>query len=144
MTNQTPEKLTPKDSIIGNGWAFPPTFIKSGVNEASMVTGKQDIDQSLEILLSTILGERIMRPDFGADLADLLFENLNSTLLTVIRVRVLEAIRRYEARIIVEGIEFEQIQAEGILYITVNYRLQKVNSRFNYTFPYYLKESDAP
>ena len=61
--------------IIGIGWSFPPSFIKNGENgELLMTQGKEDIDRSLEILLNTAFGERVMRPEYGCDLRRFLFD----------------------------------------------------------------------
>ena len=56
------------NSFLGIGWGFPPTFVKDGQNRVQPASGIQDINESLEILLSTSLGERIMQPGFGANL----------------------------------------------------------------------------
>ena len=50
---------------LGRGWSFPPTFTRSGTAELEMVEAREDIEQSLEILLSTSLGERILQPKYG-------------------------------------------------------------------------------
>ena len=53
-------------SFLGTGWSFPPTFRKGGA-DVEMAAGSEDIHQSLQILLSTRLGERILQPEFGCD-----------------------------------------------------------------------------
>ena len=61
-------------SFLGTGWSFPPTFTRGGA-EVDLVSGADDIEQSLQILLSTRLGERLMQPDFGCDLQQVMFEH---------------------------------------------------------------------
>ncbi len=58
--------------FLGTGWSFPPAFTKGGA-EVEMVSGAEDIHQSLQILLSTRLGERVMQDEFGCDLHSVLF-----------------------------------------------------------------------
>ncbi len=65
---------------LGTGWSFPPAFDK-GSNTAVMVSAEKDIEQSLEILLSTSLGERVMQPDYGCNLKDYQFESVDNALL---------------------------------------------------------------
>lgn len=65
-------------SFLGTGWSFPPEFNRHSGN-VKMVSEEQDIEESLRILLSTRLGERVMIPRFGCDLTDLLFESINLT-----------------------------------------------------------------
>ena len=60
------------NSFLGTGWAFPPTFDPvSGTVE--LVSGEKDINESLNILLSTSIGERVMQPKYGCNMQDYLF-----------------------------------------------------------------------
>src|ERR1700743_2516287 len=91
------------NSILGTGWSFPPAFdpqLKSVVT----VSDNEDIQQSLNILLSTALGERVMQPDYGCDLQPYLFESLNPHLIGYLKDRVQNALLFYEARIKVVSI----------------------------------------
>ena len=89
------------NSFLGTGWSFPPQFNrKSGTVE--MVSDYNDIKQSLDILLSTTIGERVMQPKYGCNLNDYLFEGLSSTTIGFIKERVANSILYYEPRIIVE------------------------------------------
>ena len=56
-----------ENTFLGRGWSFPPTFTR-GDNGVTLVDEVEDIKQSLIILLSTIKGERIMQPDYGANM----------------------------------------------------------------------------
>src|SRR5215212_3615213 len=92
------------NSFLGTGWSFPPAFnVESGTVE--MISEIDDINQSLNILLSTSLGERVMQPKYGCNLTDYMFEALSSTTIGYIKDRVENAILFYEPRIIVETIE---------------------------------------
>ena len=62
-----------ENTFLGRGWSFPPVFTR-GDSGVQMVDEEEDIKQSLEILLSTIKGERVMQPDFGANMQEFLFE----------------------------------------------------------------------
>ena len=90
-------------SFLGIGWSFPPTF-NPGTGTVELVSNEQDIDQSLNILLSTSLGERVMQPRYGCNLSDYMFESLNSSVIGMIKDRVEQAILFYEPRIIAESI----------------------------------------
>ena len=48
-------------AFLGRGWSFPPSFDHT-TGQIRLVEGIEDINQSLEILLSTSLGERVMQP----------------------------------------------------------------------------------
>lgn len=129
-----------RGSFLGIGWAFPPTFEKYE-ETVSMVSGEEDVQQSLNILLTTQLKERVMRSDFGCDLTVLLFENITATLLTKVKDIVTSAILLYEPRIELEEVNFfSDNSAEGTITIEVVYRVRATNSRKNFVFPYYINE----
>ena len=79
-------------SFLGTGWGFPPAFSLGG-GEVYMATEEQDIFESLEILLGTSLGERVMAEDFGCNLNDYLFEELDQRLIENLRYTVENAVR---------------------------------------------------
>ncbi len=134
------------NSFLGTGWSFPPTFdLESQTVE--LVSDIEDIKQSLNILLSTSLGERIMQPDYGCNLNDYMFEAMNNSLIGIIKHHVETAILFYEPRILVDNVdvsaEFSDL-IEGRITITVSYTIPETNSRFNYVYDYYLKEASGP
>lgn len=132
-------------SFLGTGWAFPPEFSEE-TGAVEMVSAELDINQSLEILLSTSLGERVMQPTYGCNLLDYQFEPLNSNLLAFIRSTVERALLYHEPRIIVENISITQPGSfdliEGKLLIEIDYRIIETNSRYNYVYDFYLREAN--
>ncbi len=126
--------------FLGTGWGFPPTFNKSD-RSMVMVSGEDDIRQSLEILLSTTLGERTVRPDFGCRLDEYLFQPISSNITTLVKNMVEKAIINHEARIELLAINLNTEQeAEGILLLELEYLISATNSRSNYVYPFYLEE----
>jgi uncharacterized protein len=127
-------------SFLGTGWGFPPTF-NSHSGTVETVSDEKDIFQSLHILLSTQLKERVMRSDYGCDLSALLYENITITLLTKIKGIIENAILQYEPRIDLLDIEFyNENTNSGVINIEIIYSIRATNSRKNYVFPYYLEE----
>ena len=127
--------------FLGTGWSFPPTFKTSLGGQVEMTSDEVDIDQSLEILLSTALGERVMLPEYGTNLERLLFEPLNTTTITYMRKLLTRAILKYEPRIEVEQIDLEGSNSlEGLVNIRIDYRVRTTNSRSNYVYPFYKAE----
>lgn len=130
-------------TFLGRGWAFPPAFDEEE-GRVALVEAKEDIDQSLSILLSTSLGERVLRPEYGCNLKDFQFEPMNPSLIGFLRDLVKTAILYYEPRIKVDRIEiteadsFEAIQ--GMLRISIDYFIREANSRFNFVYDFYLNE----
>ena len=132
--------MSNNDDFLGKGWSFPPTFNISNRN-VTMAEGLEDIKQSLEILVSTNLGERVLRSDFGTSIHSLPFENITVTLMTKLKRLLEKAILKYEPRIELDNIFFTKTNpVEGLLYIQIDYIVRATNSRQNYVYPYYLKE----
>ncbi len=125
--------------FVGKGWSFPPEFQKAKFG-VKMVTGAEDIEQSLNILLSTRLGERFLHPDFGCDLSALLFEPIDLTLKTTIEDTIRNAIILYEPRIDLEEVVFTENVDEGALFINLIYLVRTTNTRTNIVYPFYLQE----
>jgi len=127
-------------SFLGEGWSFPPEFHK-GTKAVKMLEGEDDIKSSLEILLTTRLGERIMVPGYGCNLDELLFKPLNLTLKTYVIDLIKKAILYHEPRIDVNRIAIDPInEAAGELLINIDYTIRSTNSRKNMVFPFYKAE----
>ncbi len=126
-------------TFLGTGWGFPPTFRKEKKGVV-MVSAENDINSSLEILLTTRLNERTLQPKFGCDLHHLLFEPMNLTTVTYIKGLVKDAIVRFEPRIKLINLLLENDFHEGKVEIKVEYEIRGTNSRFNYVYPFYKEE----
>ncbi|MCC6288279.1 MAG: GPW/gp25 family protein [Chitinophagaceae bacterium] len=127
-------------SFLGSGWGFPPVFNKVE-KQVGMLSDEADIQSSLEILLSTRPGERVMRPDYGCNLDELLFEPLTTTLKTYIKDLVSTAILYHEPRIEVNKIELDDSGTlEGIIILSIEYTVRSTNSRYNFVYPFYKNE----
>ena len=129
-----------KIPFLGIGWSFPPEF-KIDQKEIKMISDEEDIESSLHILLSTRLGERVMLPDYGCNLDELLFEGLNRTLITYVSDLIETAILYHEPRIEVISIDISETDPlEGKLIIEIDYRIRVTNTRRNMVFPFYKEE----
>ena len=126
-------------TFLGTGWSFPPTFVKSG-RGVLMVSNEEDVVQSLEILLKTGLEERVMRPDFGCELQECVFKNIDAKLVALLKDRISEAVLNHESRIDLNTVDILEDQEGGTILIKINYTIRQTNTRFNYVFPYYINE----
>jgi len=130
-----------EDDFIGSGWGFPPTFEKNS-KSLKMVSGKKDIDESLHILLSTTVGERIMQLRYGCNLRPYVFEPMNASMQSYIKKLVHDAILYFEPRIRMENLSLDV--EDGTMEITVEYTVKSTHSRYSYVFPFYLREGSQP
>lgn len=129
-----------QESFLGTGWGFPPEFSKPA-KSVLMSSDEKDIRESLIILLSTRLGERIMVPDYGCNLEELLFQPIDLTLKTYITGLIKDAILFYEARISVDKIDIgDTSELEGTVIISIDYTIRATNSSFNIVYPFYRGE----
>ena len=127
-------------TFLGRGWSFPPTFNRSR-NGVEMLEQEADIASSLEVLLSTAQGERVMLPQYGCNLQELVFESLDTRMKTLMADKIESAILYHEPRIEVESVRLDESrELEGVVLIEVVYRVKSTNSRFNFVFPYYKVE----
>jgi phage baseplate assembly protein W len=132
--------MNTNESFLGRGWGFPPEF-SNNTASVLLTEGEEDIEKSLEILLSTRQGERIMVPDYGCNLDELLFKPLNLTLKTYVTDMIKTAILYHESRIDVEKIKIEpSTDNDGLLLIYIDYRVRITNSRKTLVFPFYKAE----
>lgn len=130
----------PEQDFLGRGWGFPPTFDK-GLCGVEMLTGKDEVQSSMEIILTTGIGERVMRPGFGASMERILFEPLNLTLQTRMRGIIQDAILLFEPRVFLNEVRLEPEQNEGLVRIFIDYTIEGTNTRDNFVFPYYIEEA---
>ena len=129
-------------SFLGRGWSFPPEF-KKETGTVKMTSDEADIENSLRILLATRPGERIMVPDYGCNLEELLFNPLNLTLKTYVIDLIKTAILYHDPRIDVNKIDIDPAdEINGVLLINIDYIIRSTNSRKNMVFPFYKEEGN--
>lgn len=129
-----------RKDFLGRGWAMP-VALDPRTGKVASVAYEDDIRQSILIILETAPGERVMRPNFGCGIHELVFTSVDSTSIQLIRSTVEEALRRCEARIDVLGVNIdEEATTEGKLLVEIEYRVRKTNQTGNLVFPFYFRE----
>jgi phage baseplate assembly protein W len=131
---------TPVDpkAFLGRGWSFPVAI--DSQHAIALAEYEEDIRQAVRIILDTDLGERVMRPDFGAGLRALLFEPINTTTIALAKHRVEQALILWEPRIDNVGVDVRADPPRGRLLIEVRYRVRRTNTFYNLVYPFYLQE----
>ncbi len=126
--------------FLGRGWSFPPDFTLP-VAGVAMLKDDADVASSLEILLSTIPGERVMQPLYGCNMSELVFEELDTRIKTLMADKIESAILYFEPRVKLQTVKLDDSRiTEGVVLIQVIYVVKSTNSRFNFVFPYYVQE----
>lgn len=125
--------------FLGIGWKFPVTIDSTG--KIAMSKFEEDIKEAIRIILGTARGERVMRPDFGCGIHELIFEPINVATIGLIESSVQEALTRYEPRVDLINVNVLDDEANvGKLKISIDYRVRATNNEFNLVYPFYLKE----
>lgn len=126
------------DELHGSGWAFP--LSTNGRGGLAMVAGEQDIEQSVQIILGTMPGERVMRPEFGCRAWELIFAPNNAATRTLLARYVQDALEFWEPRIELINVEVEGITAhlDSALLVTIHYRLKTDHDPRSLVYPFYI------
>jgi phage baseplate assembly protein W len=123
----------------GQGWAFP--IKPTAAGRLAFQGGEEKIRQSIWIILSTAMGERQMRPEFGVGIHDLVFEPNTAALRDLVREKVREALIRWEPRIDVIEVRVEMPpEARNHLLIRIDYRIRANNAFYNLVYPFFIDE----
>jgi phage baseplate assembly protein W len=133
-----------RKDFLGRGWAMP-VELDSRTGKVASVEYEEDIRQSIRIILETAPGERVMRPNFGCGIHELVFSAVDSNAIQRIRSVVEEAMRRCEARIEVLDVKVDEAAtSKGHLWVELEYRVRKTNQTGNLVFPFYFSEGGRP
>jgi phage baseplate assembly protein W len=126
-----------ESKFLGKGWRIP---IDHENQKIAMADDYESVRQSIWIILSTVPGERVMRPDFGCGIHELVYAlNTSGTVGAVIDA-VHNALIRWEPRIDLLDVTADiEPTAPDQLLIEIHYRLRADNSRFNLVYPFYLR-----
>lgn len=130
------------EGFLGRGWGFP---IVPGRDGRLRLTNQEEaIRNSIFLILSTSPGERIMRPDFGCGIHDLVFQANTANLRGALQIQVREALVRWEPRIDVLEVRVDaNPSAANQLVIRLDYRIRSNNALFNLVYPFFLQEGVA-
>jgi phage baseplate assembly protein W len=125
---------------LGVGWAYPVRFDPL-TGALALSAYEQDIREAILIILGTSRGERVMRPGFGCGIYDLVFDVMDTAMLTRVETEVRECLITFEARIEVIGVAADPLfAADGKLMVEIDYRVRRTNQTGNLVFPFYFRE----
>ncbi len=126
--------------FLGVGWRFP--LQPNAKGGFSWSRGEGKVEESIWLILSTAKGERVMEPEFGCGIHELVFAPNTPATRNLLAFEVQRALAAYEPRIIVDQVRVETLAAEGNqLLINIDYRLRTTNARHNLVYPFYLLEA---
>jgi phage baseplate assembly protein W len=123
--------------FLGRGWAFPPHL--NDRDRISMVEADTDIKQAIYIILNTAPGERVMHPDFGCNIHEVIFWPANDQTAALIERYVTEALTRWEPRIrLIEVRAVPGATEVGQMLINIVYEIKQTHDKRSMVYPFYL------
>jgi phage baseplate assembly protein W len=123
--------------FLGSGIAFPPRLDADGA--VAMSAFEEHVAESVQLIIATGRGERVMRPDFGSGLAELAFASMDAATVALARHLVEDGLQRCEPRIDVVAVDAEADHEGGRLTIRVTYRVRRTDTVFNLVYPFSLE-----
>lgn len=133
----TPAASAPRP-FLGQGFRFPLAVVNGRL---ALSRGERKIEESIRFILSTARGERLMRPELGCGLHDLVFSPGGPASEIRVADAVREALVLHEPRIDVLELTAESPEgAPNVLLIRVAYRIRENNAVTNLVYPYFITE----
>ncbi len=122
--------------FLGKGLKFPLVVKKTKMRTS---VGEELIKESIMLILGTARGERVMQPDFGCRLNEMVFASNDLNTATLIQTYVEEALLSWEPRIEVQSITANMSRQEPVIEINIEYVIKSSNSKSNLVYPFYLE-----
>jgi phage baseplate assembly protein W len=130
------------EEFVGSGWGFFP-MRTDATGSIALVSGEQEIEESIRMVLATAYGDRPMRPEFGCAIHDYVFASIDATTAGQIAYEVRASLRRWEPRIDVQDVKVTIDEDEPTrAYIDIRYSVSDTNDPRNLVFPFYTIPSE--
>jgi phage baseplate assembly protein W len=122
--------------FVGSGWAFPVGVDARG--RIALSRRERDIEEAITLILLTPKGQRLMRPEFGCRIHELVFAPNDASTEGLAIYYVEEALAMWEPRIDVLSVQAAPDQAapERLL-IEIEYQIKATYDRRALVFPFY-------
>jgi len=126
----------PARDFLGTGWAFPVGVDARG--RVALARRERDIEEAIIMILLTPKGQRVMRPEFGCRIHELVFAPNDATTEGLAIYFVQEALAMWEPRIAVLDVTAgsDPVAPERLL-IRVEYEIKATYDRRALVFPFY-------
>jgi phage baseplate assembly protein W len=130
--------------FLGTGWRFP--LLPDELGQLGYTAEEENVAQSLRLLLLTVQGERVMRPEFGTKLQRYLFAPGSTQYLRLLETTIREAVRDWEPRVDLDEVraEMNHPDNDNRATVSITYRVRQSNTQQNLVFPFYLGATGGP
>jgi Bacteriophage baseplate protein W len=128
--------------FLGVGWAFPVGVDARG--RIALARQERDIEEAIHIILLTPKGQRVMRPEFGCQIHDLIFAPNDATTSGLAAYYVEEALAMWEPRVRVGEVNARPDPENlGRLLIDITYEVKATHDSRSLVFPFYRIPGEA-
>ena len=134
--------MSEPSDFVGKGWRFPIKVNARGRLDWS--EGPQRVQDAVWLIIATALGERMMRPRFGAGVFEYVMQSNSPMTRTALATEIQHALAMWEPRIELEAVRVEPVAGEpSQVLASIDYHLRTTNELFNMVYPFYLEEGAA-
>ncbi len=128
--------------FMGRGWKFP-VQVDEATGRVMTCEYEEDIDEAIRIILNTVKGERIMRPDFGCGMQNFIFGLSDATTIRLLETDIRDSIQAWEPRVGDVEVKARISDTEaGMLILDISYVVRSTNNRYNMVFPFMITEGN--
>lgn len=85
------------------------TFVGMDKTSGQVLSGLAHLRQSIEDILTTPIGSRVMRRDYGSSLYQLVDQPYSAALVADVTVAIAEALERWEPRFALDGVQVDLV-----------------------------------
>lgn len=124
--------------FLGKGWSFPIKLVEP--DQIQLTNNEESVRQSIQMIIGTAKGERVMRPDFGCGIHDRVFSPNSAGTVGQIINDVRTALLEWEPRIDVINVDtIPDPSQPNVILISIDYQIRTTNNIFNLVYPFYLQ-----
>lgn len=128
--------------FLGGGMKFP-LQIDKRTGKIAMSEHEENIAEAIGIIIGTSMGERVMRPFFGSNVAEYAFSPTAYSAQESVAYDVQQQLLLQEPRIVDVRVSCrEESGVTGRLIIDVSYTVRSTNNRYNRVYPFYNTEGE--
>lgn len=127
--------LVEQTSLIESGevWSeLHHEIILDSAGEVKRVINEQAVRSSLDNILRTSRGERVMLPSFGVGIEDVLFDQVSQSTASEIASRIKENINTWDDRVVINAVDFNLQPDSNAMGISLSFSIAGYSNMFQY------------
>lgn len=107
-------------------------FVQDGQGQLKLVENAAAVLTSIDNILRTAPGERVMLPQFGSNLRGMVFESITPTLMKYLSRQVKDVIEAWDDRVTVQEVELRADPDKSMVSVTILFIIRGYSNVFEY------------